>query len=98
MSPLRRGRLDPVVLARSTDPRLELHCGRSVVLDAIVRRQVIDRDSATKLPSAASGLLTDTLIPPASSSGGRGAPRTATHRSTQATSANIAYAKGKFCG
>jgi len=33
-----------------------------VVLAAIVRRQVIDRDSATKLPSAASGLLTDTLI------------------------------------
>jgi len=28
-----------------------------VVLAAIVRRQVIDRDAATKLPSAASGLL-----------------------------------------
>ena len=95
MSPLRRGRLEPVVLAHSTDPRLELHCGRSVVLAAIVRRQVIDRDSATKLPSAASGLLTDTLMPPASSSGGRGAPRTATHRSTRATSANIAYAEGE---
>jgi len=95
MSPLRPGRLEPVVLARSTDPRLELHCGRSVVLAAIVRRQVIDRDSATKLPSAASGLLTDTLMPPASSSGGRGAPRTATHRSTRATSANIAYAEGE---
>jgi len=66
-----------------------------VVLAAIVRRQVIARDSATKLPSAASGLLTDTLMPPASSSGGRGAPRTATHRSTQATSANIAYAEGE---
>src|SRR5665811_341550 len=95
MSPLRPGRLEPVVLARSTDPRLELHCGRSVVLAAIARRQVIDRDSATKLPSAASGLLTDTLMPPASSSGGRGAPRTATHRSTRATSANIAYAEGE---
>src|SRR5674476_404742 len=30
-----------------------------------------------------------------SSSGGRGAPRTATHRSIQTTSANIAYAEGE---
>jgi len=69
-----------------------------VVLAAIVRRQVIDRDAATKLPSAASGLL-DGQHHPADIRQRRprrdGAPRTAAHRSTQATSANIAYAAGE---
>jgi hypothetical protein len=69
-----------------------------VVLAAIVRRQVIDRDAATKLPSAASGLF-DGQHHPADIRQRRprrdGAPRTATHRSTQATSANIAYAAGE---
>lgn len=37
----------------------------------------------------------DNIIPPTSGRGGRGAPRTAAHRSTQATSANIAYPAGE---
>jgi len=68
-----------------------------VVLAAIVR-QVIDRGAATKLPSAASGLL-DGQHHPADIRQRRprrdGAPRTAAHRSTQATSANIAYPAGE---
>ena len=69
---------------------------RSVVLAAIVRRQVIDRDAATKLPSAASGLLDGQHHPvDIRGRGGRGAPRTAAHRSTQAISANIAYPAGE---
>ena len=69
-----------------------------MVLAAIVRRQVIDRGAATKLPSAASGLL-DGHHHPADIRQRRpqrdGAPRTAAHRSTQATSANIDYAAGE---
>ena len=79
----------------STAPRLELHCGRSVVLAAIVRRQVIDRGAATKLPSAASGLLDGHHHPGRHPALEAAARRTATHRSTQATSANIAYAAGE---
>jgi hypothetical protein len=67
---------------------LELHCGRSAVLAAIVR-QVIDRGAATKLPSAASGLLDGHHHPGRHPAVKAAARRTATHRSTQATSANI---------
>ena len=64
-----------------------------MVLAAIVR-QVIDRGAATKLPSAASGLL-DGHHHPGRHPAVKAAPRTAAHRSTQATSANIAYPAGE---
>lgn len=83
----------PVVLVCSTDPRLEL-CGQW----CSPRSSAARSSTATRRPSCPPqhpDYLMDNIIPPTSGRGGRGAPRTAAHRFTQATSANIAYLAGE---